>query len=1671
MNSGNDNWHSPAGGPPSHPGMEQMNQQPRPLGSFSQNPPQQGPASQPSGPVLPPPSGPYHPAGQSGGHSLPGLAELSQSHAASHQPPAYGQHPSGPSHSSAHSLPGIGQAMSHASPQLNRERERDSREREILERQRQEEMAHHREREQREREQIERQQMERQRGEHHPVQSHTGSIPLHQPVASKVPNSIHGPNGLLSNLGTNPPNGPGGNVQASGGPASLFGGPQMQQHGEGTPRSYMQYPGAPPMMGHNAQGQPIPGNVAALAQGQQPILNDALSYLDQVKVRFVDQPDVYNRFLDIMKDFKSQAIDTPGVIQRVSTLFNGHPALIQGFNTFLPPGYRIECGTEDNPDAIRVTTPSGTNTLSMPRAGRPFETTTNEIGPSSGAGRPDYYDQSRPGWQQTPQPQGQQQGHPGSYSPGSRMMGPSLYQQEAQAPGQEHHYGYTTQEQQGAAALSHQQDHRGVAQLQGAASAASGMGRPGMMPTSGAGPNASLTQPMNSLAGVGGMLQGGHADLNKRGPVEFNHAISYVNKIKNRFSSAPEIYKQFLEILQTYQRESKPIQDVYAQVTQLFNTAPDLLEDFKQFLPESAAHAKQQAAARLAEESIPVSSMRGDPMGMSQVSNRDAKNLPPMGHFKPQDSAKDSKKRRGAPGMGGGSVSGPAGADARVQESQMRGQPAQFGNGSKRPKFHHGKPSGADIPNVSPTLIPALPEPVPPSSLSTPSQEEIAFFDRVKKFIANKQIFSDFLKLCNLYTNDLIDRFILVKRAEGFIGSNAELMSWFKRFMNVDEPEDKTIDPKPKTEAGMVNLAHCRSLGPSYRLLPKRERQKACSGRDQLCFEVLNDEWASHPTWASEDSGFVAHRKNQYEDALHRIEEDRHDYDHHIEACTRTIQLIEPICQQFLHMSEAERANFKLPPGLGGQSEAIYQRVIKKVYDRQRGEKIIRDMFERPCQVLPIVLYRLKQKLEEWKACQREWDKVWREQMQRAYWRSLDHQAIATRQTDKKLFIAKNIQQDLQGKFEETQSRIKSGLPTKKYQAEMKLNDIDVLLDTTHLLCMFIDRSTSGFGAEPQRLINFVKDFVPIFFGLDREAFHEYMDELSIAATPAEELEENFGADESSNASRKVVNTQKLDLLRETLKRPVEKNVNQNKEGDAPVPTQLATPDVRAASAPASEAEEAFDVAELKWMEHPGQGNFNLEREYTLNEKYKKTVHHMYCNLNILCFLRTFEILYSRLQRIKDQEGEAHEQVRRGLLPKPANDLCLIDRFPGDFFYDVDPKANLYKQIVRMCEEVIRGDIDQVHLEETLRRFYMQSGFLMYNLERIFSSITKFVASIFTGDSRDRSSDIANLFFKEREKEETTHHQEIQYRKQVERLIKEGDIYRVTFFPSDRHVTIQVMTTEESTLNREDLSPEARWSYYVTAYSMRDPTEGVAFSEMRMPFLKRNLPGKLDEDEEYDRFYRRLQHYDGLVIRICANNYTILYQPPTHDWFWRSNAPVPDKDVDVETAKSQIQTRGEEQRQEHAALKEKRHDRFVEKFVNNPNWARGLSKDKVDESNQRFRSWLDGTLKESPIPVSGSAEGESKGETGDGGEGKTKTEADVQGENTGVGASDHPETTTETGPTAEAAPSVPEEKEEEKRKKEAAKVEPTDTEMADAEPVDTTVPASDSTAPVPEPES
>jgi len=50
-----------------------------------------------------------------------------------------------------------------------------------------------------------------------------------------------------------------------------------------------------------------PQSSQGAAQNDRPLnVTDALSYLDAVKSRFHDRTDVYNKFLDIMKDFKTQ---------------------------------------------------------------------------------------------------------------------------------------------------------------------------------------------------------------------------------------------------------------------------------------------------------------------------------------------------------------------------------------------------------------------------------------------------------------------------------------------------------------------------------------------------------------------------------------------------------------------------------------------------------------------------------------------------------------------------------------------------------------------------------------------------------------------------------------------------------------------------------------------------------------------------------------------------------------------------------------------------------------------------------------------------------------------------------------------------------------------------------------------------------------------------------------------------------------------------------------------------------------------------------------------------------------------------------------------------------------------------------------------------------------------
>lgn len=121
-------------------------------------------------------------------------------------------------------------------------------------------------------------------------------------------------------------------------------------------------------------------------------------------------------------------------------------------------------------------------------------------------------------------------------------------------------------------------------------------------------------------------------------------------------------------------------------MTQLFSSAPDLLEDFKQFLPESAAQAKAQAAAKQAtEDAAMLSNVRGDFAPGAQHAQahtpRPEMKMPPVGNFAPPSATKENKKRRGGPGaqVTGGTAAVEIAAGPSGQSNRLGGR----GNASK----------------------------------------------------------------------------------------------------------------------------------------------------------------------------------------------------------------------------------------------------------------------------------------------------------------------------------------------------------------------------------------------------------------------------------------------------------------------------------------------------------------------------------------------------------------------------------------------------------------------------------------------------------------------------------------------------------------------------------------------------------------------------------------------------------------------------------------------------------------------------------------------------------------------------------------------------------------------------------------------------------------------------
>jgi len=63
--------------------------------------------------------------------------------------------------------------------------------------------------------------------------------------------------------------------------------------------------------------------------------------------------------------------------------------------------------------------------------------------------------------------------------------------------------------------------------------------------------------------------------------------------------------------------------------------------------------------------------------------------------------------------------------------------------------------------------------------------------------------------------------------------------------------------------------------------------------------------------------------------------------------------------------------------------------------------------------------FRLKAKEEEWREAQQGFNKIWREQYEKAYLKSLDHQGVNFKQNDTKVLRSKSLLNEIESIYDE----------------------------------------------------------------------------------------------------------------------------------------------------------------------------------------------------------------------------------------------------------------------------------------------------------------------------------------------------------------------------------------------------------------------------------------------------------------------------------------------------------------------------------------------------------------------------------------------------------------------------------------------------------------------------
>lgn len=152
-------------------------------------------------------------------------------------------------------------------------------------------------------------------------------------------------------------------------------------------------------------------------------------------------------------------------------------------------------------------------------------------------------------------------------------------------------------------------------------------------------------------------------------------------------------------------------------------------------------------------------------------------------------------------------------------------------------------------------------------------------------------------------------------------------------------------------------------------------------------------------------------------------------------------------------------------------------------------------MKNHPVRTIPLVTSRLVAKEEEWRDAQKHFNKIWREQLEKYYLKSLDHQGINFKQNDIKNLRTKALLNEIetiremrQKEEQEKEAANSESTSVTPYQPHMfhVYPDKSMIDVACNLIIHHVKRQTSIHKEDKQKIKQLMRHFIPDLFATQR---------------------------------------------------------------------------------------------------------------------------------------------------------------------------------------------------------------------------------------------------------------------------------------------------------------------------------------------------------------------------------------------------------------------------------------------------------------------------------------------------------------------------------------------------------------------------------------------------------